>query len=46
MKKPRRAATPKERITVDEKGLVIGIEPIESDDDEGDKARKRRQRRG
>lgn len=45
MKKPRRASPPKERITIDEKGLVIGIEPIESDEDEGDKARKRRPRK-
>lgn len=46
MKKPRRATPRKERVTVDEKGLVIGIDPVEAEDDEQDKARKRRRRRG
>lgn len=45
MKKPRRATPRKEHVTVDEKGLVVGIEPIEAEDDDGDKDRKRRQKK-
>ena len=39
-KKPKKPRP--ERVTVDENGLVIGIDPIEPEA----KARKRRQRRG